>query len=53
MVRAIAWLPIADSASREFLRSAGWETDGYARTLDTGAGEIRELRLHASLKELA
>ncbi|HEY3718115.1 MAG TPA: GNAT family N-acetyltransferase [Jatrophihabitantaceae bacterium] len=53
MVRAIAWLPIADAASLGFLRSAGWETDGYARTLDTGAGEIRELRLHASLKELA
>jgi len=47
MVRAIAWLPIADAASLEFLRRR-WEADGYARTLDTGAGEIRELRLHAS-----
>jgi GNAT superfamily N-acetyltransferase len=51
--RAIAWLPTADSASLDFFRSAGWEPDGYARALDTGAGEVRELRLHVSLEELA
>jgi len=51
--RAIAWLPTADSASLDFFRSAGWEADGYARVLDTGAGEVRELRLHASLEEPA
>ena len=53
LVRAIAWIPTADSASLDFLRSAGWEADGYARVLDTGAGEVREMRLHASLKESA
>jgi GNAT superfamily N-acetyltransferase len=47
--RAIAWIPEADKASLEFLRSAGWEPDGYARGLDTGAGELREIRLHTSL----
>ena len=35
--------------SREFLVSAGWAPDGLARALDTGAGELREIRLHASL----
>jgi GNAT superfamily N-acetyltransferase len=51
--RAITWLPIADSTSLDFFRSAGWEPDGYARALDTGAGEVRELRLHVSLEEPA
>jgi GNAT superfamily N-acetyltransferase len=45
----LAWLPEADSTSRSFFGSAGWQADGYARTLDTGAGELRELRIHASL----
>ena len=51
MVRLIAWIPTADSASLDFLRSAGWAADGYARELDTGAGELREMRLHVSLEE--
>ncbi len=51
MHRAIAWIPAADSASLDFLRSAGWEADGYARVLETGAGEVRELRLHVSLEQ--
>ena len=49
MTRAIAWVPEADEATRQFLTSAGWEPDGLARGLDTGAGELREIRLHASL----
>jgi GNAT superfamily N-acetyltransferase len=49
MTRAIAWVPEGDVASREFLASAGWAPDGLARALDTGAGELREIRLHASL----
>jgi GNAT superfamily N-acetyltransferase len=51
MVRAIAWLPEADEASRSFFGSAGWSADGYARGLDTGAGQLREVRIHASLRE--
>jgi GNAT superfamily N-acetyltransferase len=53
MRRATVWIPTADSVSLAFLRSAGWEPDGYARALDTGAGEVRELRLHVSLEEQA
>ncbi|MCW2555805.1 MAG: GCN5-related N-acetyltransferase, partial [Mycobacterium sp.] len=51
MTRAIAWIPERDSATREFLISAGWAPDGLARALDTGAGELREIRLHTSLAD--
>lgn len=47
--RLVAWVAIADTASLEFYRSAGWEADGVQRSLDTGAGTVAELRLHASL----
>jgi GNAT superfamily N-acetyltransferase len=49
--RAIAWLPEADTTSRSFFASAGWAADGYARVLDTGAGELREVRIHTSLTD--
>lgn len=51
MTRAIAWIPEGDTPSREFLLSAGWAPDGLVRALDTGAGEIREVRLHVSLQD--
>jgi GNAT superfamily N-acetyltransferase len=53
MTRAITWIPEADSASREFFVSAGWAPDGVGRALDTGDGELREIRLHVSLEEVA
>jgi GNAT superfamily N-acetyltransferase len=49
--RAIAWIPEGDTVTREFLLSAGWAPDGLARALDTGAGELREIRLHTMLTE--
>lgn len=51
MTRAIVWVPENDTASREFFTGAGWAPDGLARALDTGAGEVREIRLHTSLVE--
>ena len=51
MTRAVAWIPEGDTPSREFLLSAGWAPDGLARALDTGAGELREIRLHTILGE--
>jgi GNAT superfamily N-acetyltransferase len=51
MTRALVWIPEQDTASREFYGSAGWAPDGLVRALDTGAGELREIRLHASLAE--
>lgn len=53
MTRAVAWIPENDTASREFFSSAGWAPDGLARALDTGAGEVREIRLHTALGEPA
>src|SRR5437763_11212616 len=50
MTRAVAWIPEGDTVSREFLISAGWAPDGLVRALDTGAGELREIRLHTSLE---
>lgn len=49
MTRGVIWVPEADTASREFLVGAGWAPDGVARALDTGSGELREIRLHAAL----
>jgi GNAT superfamily N-acetyltransferase len=50
MTRAIIWVPEDDAATYRFLTAAGWEPDGLARGLDTGAGEMREIRLHVSLE---
>ena len=47
--RLVAWVPVADTASLEFYRSAGWAADGLQRNLDTGAGTVAELRLHTAL----
>ena len=49
MTRAVCWIPEADTVSREFLVGAGWAPDGLVRALDTGAGELREIRLHVML----
>jgi len=49
MTRAVSWIPEADTVSREFLIGAGWASDGLVRALDTGAGELREIRLHVAL----
>lgn len=49
--RLVAWVAAADTASLEFYRSAGWAADGLQRNLDTGAGTVSELRLHAELSD--
>jgi GNAT superfamily N-acetyltransferase len=49
MTRAVCWIPEADTVTREFMIGAGWAADGLVRALDTGAGELRELRLHVQL----
>ena len=48
-VYALAWVPEADVASRKFYSSLGWEPDGTVRVLDTGEGQLRELRVTGSL----
>ena len=44
-----AWVPEADTASRRFYARAGWEPDGAARSLDTGSGTVREIRVGGTL----
>jgi GNAT superfamily N-acetyltransferase len=45
----LAWVPEADAASRGFYERAGWTADGTVRVLDTGEGELREVRMTGSL----
>jgi GNAT superfamily N-acetyltransferase len=49
--RLQVWLPETDTVSAAFYESAGWAPDGWARTLDTGAEPLREIRWHALLGE--
>jgi GNAT superfamily N-acetyltransferase len=49
VARLTTWLLEQDRVSAGFLQSAGWEPDGWARTLDTGGAPVREIRLHAAL----
>lgn len=51
MTRAVAWLPEGDTVTRDFLTSAGWAPDGLVRALDTGNGELREIRVHTELAD--
>ena len=44
----LAWVPEADEASRRFYARAGWEPDGSVRALDTGTGQLREIRITGS-----
>lgn len=49
--RLQTWLLEADEVSAGFFASAGWDRDGWARTLETGAAPLRELRWHVLLDE--
>lgn len=51
MTRALCWIPEADEITREFLVSTGWAPDGLVRALDTGAGELRQVRLHTAISD--
>ena len=53
VTHAVAWAWERDPATRSFLRSAGWETDGAARGLDTGPRVERQLRFHTDVRETA
>jgi GNAT superfamily N-acetyltransferase len=48
---AVVWVLEGDSATRSFLQGSGWEPDGSARGLDTGAQVQRQLRFHTDLRE--
>ncbi|MER6877149.1 GNAT family N-acetyltransferase, partial [Amycolatopsis sp. NPDC000673] len=47
--RGITWVAQSDHATLGFYRRAGWSPDGTVRTLDTGRGTLREVRLTGTL----
>jgi GNAT superfamily N-acetyltransferase len=51
MTRAVSWVPETDEVTREFLVSTGWAPDGLVRGLETGAGELRQIRLRTALDD--
>ena len=51
IAHAVAWAWERDPATRSFLTGSGWEPDGAARGLDTGARVERQLRFHTDLRE--
>ncbi|SEP16755.1 GNAT family N-acetyltransferase [Amycolatopsis saalfeldensis] len=52
--RGITWVAQSDHATLGFYRRTGWNPDGTVRTLDTGRGMLREVRLTGTLRlELA
>ncbi|MFD2465891.1 GNAT family N-acetyltransferase [Amycolatopsis silviterrae] len=48
--RGITWVAQSDHATLGFYRRAGWSPDGTVRTLDTGRGTLREVRLTGTLE---
>jgi len=49
--RLQTWLLEPDRASADFYESTGWAPDGWARTLETGAEPLREIRWHTLLDD--
>lgn len=49
--RLQVWLLDSDEVSAGFYGSAGWEQEGWSRTLDTGGTPLRELRWYALLDD--
>jgi GNAT superfamily N-acetyltransferase len=51
VARLQMWVPEGDRVTTRFLESAGWERDGWARTLETGGRPLREIRWHTLVAE--
>ncbi len=49
--RLQTWLLEPDRVSADFYESTGWAPDGWARTLETGAEPLREIRWHTLLDD--
>ena len=49
--RLQVWLLEPDQVSARFYESAGWAQQGWARTLDTGAEPLREIRWHTVIAD--
>ena len=46
------WLPEEDDVTGRFLTGAGWATDGWVRTLDTGTSTLRQHRWETLLEDV-
>ena len=53
VARLQTWVAEADAVTGGFLESAGWDRDGWVRTLDAGGVPLRETRWHALLEGTA
>ncbi|MEO6957819.1 MAG: GNAT family N-acetyltransferase [Antricoccus sp.] len=49
----ICWLPMKDKASAAFLQSAGWDRDGWTRTLDAGGTDLIQQRFATDISQSA
>ncbi len=49
--RLLLWLPEEDAVTGRFLEGAGWASDGWVRTLDTGSSTLRQLRWQTLLDD--
>lgn len=49
LTHLLTWVLDDDEASKRFYGSAGWEPDGWARTLDLDGDSVREVRLAAEV----
>jgi GNAT superfamily N-acetyltransferase len=49
--RLQTWLLEPDRVAADFYESTGWAPDGWARTLETGAEPLREIRWHTLLDD--
>lgn len=45
----LAWVLERDGAAIGFYESAGWQRDGWVRTLEQDGRTVREVRLHTSI----
>ena len=50
--RMICWVLAGDKATEAFLRSAGWDRDGWRRTFDAGEREIAQHRLQTDISHV-
>ncbi len=53
VARLQTWVAEADAVTGGFLASAGWDRDGWVRTLDAGGVPLRETRWHTLLEGAA
>ncbi|MGY1696724.1 MULTISPECIES: N-acetyltransferase family protein [unclassified Geodermatophilus] len=51
--RLQTWVAEGDRVTAGFLESAGWDRDGWVRTLDADGTPLREVRWHTILEEAA